>query len=155
MITQPDHLATPPRLAVTAWPDPVVETRGHRPGSPYIHATWLGILGPTTTLCWERLSRIAAARPTTPVDTTDLAISLGLGPSLGRNAPISRTLNRMVAFGAAQRLGDTLAVRRALPDVPERMLPRLSGTARLAHQKWTRSAHFPADEPTASAEVGL
>ena len=33
------NLDTPPTLVVVPWPDPVVEAHGHRPGSPYIHAT--------------------------------------------------------------------------------------------------------------------
>jgi hypothetical protein len=97
---------------------------------------WLGVLGPSTTLCWSRLSRIASARPGTVVDTTDLAMSLGLSGNLGRNAAITRTLGRMVMFGAAQSSGDTLAIRKALPDVPPHMASRLSYTARLAHQRW-------------------
>jgi hypothetical protein len=127
---------SPPTLNVVPWPDPIIDTHGHRPGSPYVEAVWLGILGPSTTLCWSRLSRIANTRPNTAVDITDLALSLGLSAQLGRNAQISRTLGRMVMFGAAIRSGDTLAVRRALPDVPERMTKGLSYTARLAHQRW-------------------
>jgi hypothetical protein len=151
------NLETPTLLTIVPWPDPVVEAHGHKPGSPYVEATWLGILGPSTTLCWQRLSRIATARPATAVDTTDLAVSLGLSESLGRNAPISRTLGRMVAFGAADRSGDTLAVRKALPDVPERMVARLSYTARLAHQHWARLALQPSTSPqiAPSTEVGL
>ena len=140
-----------------AWPDPIVEAHGHNPGSPYVHGAWLGILGPSTTLCWERLSRVATFRPEIAVDTIDLAVSLGLGESLARNAPISRTLGRMVAFGAAQRSGDTLAVRRALPDVPERMVGRLAYSARLAHQQWARLGSGPsASQPMApSTELGM
>jgi hypothetical protein len=134
------HLDTPSTLTVVPWPDPIVEAHGHRPGSPYVEACWLGVLGPSTTFCWQRLSRLASARPATAIDSTDLAVSLGLGEGLGRNAPISRTLNRTVAFGAAVRSGDTLALRRALPDVPQRMLGRLSYTARLAHQHWAQLA---------------
>jgi len=109
--------------------------RGHKPCSPYVEAVWLGVLGPSTTLCWTRLSRIANVRPNTAIDITDLAVSLGLGVGLGRNAPITRTLGRMVMFGTALHSGDTFAVRRALPDVPERMTKGLSYTARLAHQR--------------------
>jgi hypothetical protein len=149
-------LDTPPTLTVVPWPDPAVEARGHRPGSPYVEAVWLGVLGPSTTLCWQRLSRLATARPATAINTTDLAISIGLGEGLGKNAAISRTLGRMVAFGVALRSGDTLAVRRALPDVPERMTRRLSYTARLTHQHWAHTATGrPADTPARSAELGL
>ena len=151
------NLETPVRLDIIAWADPVSEARGHKPGSPYVEAVWLGVLGPSTTLCWQRLARLAAARPATAIDTVDLAVSLGLGESLGRNAPISRTLGRLVAFGAAQRDGDVLAVRRALPDVPDRMTSRLSYTARLAHQHWAGQScnASPASGPTRSIEVGV
>lgn len=98
---QPFPTGSPTSLTVVAWPDPTVDTRGHKPGSPYVEAVWLGVLGPSTTLCWARLSRIANARPSTVIDTTDLALSLGLSGQLGRNAPITRTLSRMVMFGAA------------------------------------------------------
>jgi len=153
-----NNLETPAMLTVVAWPDPVIEAHGHKPGSAYVEATWLGVLGPSTTLCWQRLSRLATVRPETAIDTTDLAVSLGLGESLSRNAPISRTLGRMVDFGTAMRSGDILAVRRALPDVPERMVGRLSYTARLAHEQWARLAPPPtsARQTTApSTEIGL
>jgi hypothetical protein len=149
------NLDTPATLTVVAWPDPVVEAHGHKPGSPYIHGVWLGCLGPSTTLCFERLSRIAIACPNTPVDTVDLAISLGLGENLGRNSAISRTLGRMVAFGAAHRCEDTIAVRRALPDVPDRMLARLSYTARIAHEHLAQSTPTPSTHHALAVEVGL
>lgn len=124
---------TPAALNLAAWRDPVVEALGHRPGSPYVELVWLGVLGPSTTLCWARLARIAAVEETSTVDVVDLATSLGLGEGLGRNAPVSRALGRMVAFGAARRDGDTLAVRLALGDVSERQAARLSASARRAH----------------------
>jgi hypothetical protein len=49
---------------------------------------------------------------------------------------VSRTLARLVAFDVARRHGDTLAVRLALPDLPERRLSRLSHSARLAHERF-------------------
>lgn len=149
----PFPAGSPTSLTVVAWPDPIVESHGHKPGSPYVEAVWLGVLGPATTLCWSRLSRIATARPNTVVDTTDLATSLGLSGALGRNAPITRTLGRMIMFGAALRSGDTLAVRRALPDVPPRMASRLSYTARLAHQRWASIGIPGAAEQNMTAEL--
>ena len=145
----------PPTLNVVPWPDPNIDTHGHRPGSPYIEAVWLGILGPSTTLCFSRLSRIASARPGAAVDITDLAISLGLSAHLGRNAPMTRTLSRMVMFGAATRSGDTLAVRRALPDVPERMAARLSYTARLAHRRWAYLGTQASTTPELAPATGV
>jgi len=101
---------------------------------------WLGILGPSTTFAWQRLARLAAVTPSNRIDITDLSVSLGLGESLARNAVVSRTLARLVAFDAARRQEGTLAVRLALPDLPERLLTRLSYSARLAHERF---AHGP------------
>ncbi len=126
----------PPTLTLVAFPDPVVERFGHRPGSPCVEFVWLGILGPSTTFAWQRLVRQAAEMPSSRIDMTDLSVSLGLGESLARNAVVSRTLARLVAFDAARRQGDTLAVRLALPGLPERRLTRLSYSARLAHERF-------------------
>lgn len=150
---QPFPDGTPTSLTVVAWPDGIVESRGHKPGSAYVETVWLGVLGPSTTLCWSRLSRIASVRPGTVVDTTDLAVSLGLSAQLGRNTPITRTLSRMVMFGAAVRSGDTLAVRRALPDVPPRTASRLSYTAQLAHRRWASIGTSDAAEQRVTAEL--
>jgi hypothetical protein len=127
------NAATPPRLTVTAWADPVIESLGHRPGSPYVEAVWLGVLGPSTTWAWQRLARLVATKPGTTIDTADLAVSLGLGAGTGPHAAISRTLSRLVSFDVAHRGADTLAVRLALPDMPARRLLRLSRSARFAH----------------------
>ncbi len=139
--------ATPPLLTVVTWPDSVIEARGHRPGSPYVEAVWLGVLGPSATWAWQRLARIAASRPGAAIDSADLAISVGLGERLGPNAAISRTLGRLVVFGAAQRSADVIAVRVALPDLPARCVARLSASARLAHEHLGRS-NLPARPAT-------
>ena len=146
--------ATPPRLTVVAWPDPVIEAHGHRPGAPYVEGVWLGILGPSATWAWTRLARIAATRPGVTIDSTDLATSLGLGESLGANSAISRTLGRLVAFDAAQRGADIIAVRVALPDLPARRTARLSPSARLAHERLghSRLPAWPAAQPPASVD---
>jgi hypothetical protein len=149
---------TPATLTVVAFPDPVVERFGHRPGSPYLEFVWLGILGPSTTFAWQHLARQAAAMPSSKIDITDLSVSLGLGESLARNAVVSRTLARLVAFDAARRQGDTLAVRLALPDLPERRLTRLSYSARLAHERFahgTRSATLAGAPLEPTMVVGL
>ena len=140
--------ATPSLLTVVAWSDTVIETRGHRPGSPYVEAVWLGVLGPSATWAWQRLARIAAGHPGAAIDSADLAISVGLGERLGPNAAISRTLGRLVAFNVVQRKDDVIAVRVALPDLPARCVARLSASARLAHELLGRS-HPPRRPATA------
>ena len=96
--------------------------------------------------------------PSSKIDITDLSVSLGLGESLARNAVVSRTLARLVAFDAARRQGDTLAVRLALPDLPERRLTRLSCSARLAHERFahgTRSVMLAGAPLEPAMTVGL
>lgn len=127
--------ATPPRLGVVPWPDPALERYGHRPGSPYVEAVWVGVLGPSATWAWQRLARVAAAHPGASIDTVDLAVSLGLGEGLGPNATISRTLRRLVIFGLAQQGPETIALRLALPDVSVAQARRLSASARLVHER--------------------
>ena len=122
-------------ITVVAFEDPVVEHLGHRPGSAYIELCYLPVLGPSTTWLWQRLSRLAAAAPSTAVDAGDLALSLGLGNGLGAHAPLPRSLSRLVQFDCAYRAGEVFAVRRALPDLPARRLGRLPWSARQAHDR--------------------
>ncbi len=145
---------TPPQLTVVAWPDPVIAAHGHRPGSAYIEAVWLGVLGPSATWAWQRLARIASTRPGVSIDSVDLATSLGLSDSLGSNAAISRTLGRLVAFDVAQRGAEVIAVRVALGDLPARRAARLSPSARLAHERLghSRLPAWPATAPAATVE---
>jgi hypothetical protein len=146
---------TPARLTVVAWPDPVVDAHGHRPESPYIAGVWLGTLGPSATWAWVKLAKIAAFAPGSAIDTVELAASLGLGRGLGPNAAMSRTIGRMVAFGAAARSGDTLAIRRALPDIPSHQLGRLSRSAQLAHRRWASTSPFRNSGPESVVSRGV
>jgi hypothetical protein len=134
METSPRPQPFASEIVVVPWEDPVVEALGHWPGDPYIDLVWLGILGPSTSWLWLKLARICAAAPSTRVDVVDLAVSLGLGEGLGANAPLPRSLGRLVQFGCAHRAGETFAVRRALPHVAQRQLSRLSWSARQAHE---------------------
>jgi len=146
---------TPPWLIITPWADPVIEAVGHRPGSPYIEAVWLGTLGPSATWAWQRLARIATTKPGLNIDTADLATSLGLGDSLSRNAKMSRTLSRLVAFDAARLTAESFAVRVALPDVTERQVARLSPSVRFAHDHLNRLAEVHRHRLTTAGGGGL
>jgi hypothetical protein len=121
-------------MQVIALHNPAVETNGHRPGSPYVEHVYVSSLGPSATWLWQRLARVATARPSTIIDMADLAASLGLGANLGPHSAMSRTVNRLVLFDGARRAGDTLAVRLALPDMPPNRLARLPASVRVAHQ---------------------
>jgi hypothetical protein len=136
------NLPTPERMQVIALHNPAAETKGHRPGSPYIEHVYVSSLGPSATWLWQRLARLATASPSTIIDMADLAASLGLGTNLGPNSAMSRTVNRLVLFDGARRAGNTLAVRLALPDMPPNRLARLPISVRIAHQHLGRS-HQP------------
>lgn len=144
---------TPRELVLTQWR--LTAIGGHRPGSPYVEAVWLGLLGPSATWAWQRLARQAEARPGTRIDTVDLAISLGLGERLGKNASLSRTLHRLESFEVIQRDSDRLAVRVRLPDVPVRRLSRLSPTARLAHQRFSLEGRSGGRDSVVELSVGV
>ena len=128
-----DHLIT---LAV--WPDPLVEQLGHGPLSRYIETCWAGTLGPTSLLIYRRVGAMAElGLAGATIDLVDLGVSLGIGEGTGRNSVIRRSIGRLVTFDVA-RWDDptTLAVRRALWPLPERMARRLSLSARRYHDTY-------------------
>ena len=157
MIKRQHCLEMPPKLKVTAWRDPVIEAAGHRPGSPYVEGVWVPVIGPSSALGWQRLACIAASgQPEVTIDAAELAASLGLARSLGRNAPISRTIARLQAFGTLHRSADTLGVRLALPDLPEHRVAKLCATAQLAHQRFAhrhRAPNLTASQPSVGVEL--
>jgi hypothetical protein len=128
----------PDRLRVVPWPDPTLERFGHLPGSPYVEACWVSVLGPSASWAWQRLARLAATHPGSAVEVAELSASIGLGAPHGHNATINRTLGRLVTFGAAAPGPDgTLAVRSALPDLAARHLARAPQSVRAAHHALT------------------
>ena len=105
------------QLAVTAWPDPVIDELGHDPRSAYVEHFWLGILGPSTVWLLRRLADGLEREPDGFVlDLPDTARALGVGMRGGRQSPFMRSLERVCRFGAARWQSPTeLAVRRRLP----------------------------------------
>jgi len=86
-----DPLVGPATLTITPWADPVIDTLGHDPRSPYVEQFWLAILGPSTTWLLRRLAAGLEASPAGfELDLDETARSLGLGTRGGRNAPFMR-----------------------------------------------------------------
>jgi hypothetical protein len=132
-------LALAPELEIVSFPDPVIERLGHGPDSPYIEECWLGITGPSATLMWRRIARVALEAGPTPliIDTADLLRSVGLGDNLGHSGLGARAVARVIQFDLARqagRDGGVLAVRTALPSLCDRQLHRLPLSARLYHE---------------------
>ncbi len=112
-------------LTVVALPDPVIDTLGHDVSSDYVETFWLPILGPSAVWAARRLSGWLEESDEVEVELATLGGTLGLGQGVGRNAPIVRTLGRLVMFNMAAIRGSSVAVRSAFPPLSVRYLGRL------------------------------
>ncbi len=128
---------TTTRLHVRAWADPVIDELGFEPTSPYVEWCHLPRLGPSACWIYRRLTRGLVVQPDGyHIDTAELAHWMGLGTGTGRNAPVMRTLNRLVSFHAAAWDGNgTLAVRRRLPPLTQAQLARLHPSVQATHHR--------------------
>ena len=121
-------------LEVRPWVDPVVEALGYGPGTAYVELCWLPMLGPTATLAYRRLGRLAIDRPGIRLEAGEFFASLGVGRGTGPTAPGPKALGRLEVFGAIGRHGGILAVRRALPPLRAHQLGKVPPSARAAHR---------------------
>ena len=126
------------RLAVRAWPDPVIDAVGHDVRSPYVEQFWLGVLGPSATWLLRRLVRGLEAEPDGfELDLALTATELGLGTRSGRHSPFFRSIERCCRFGAAHLHDEqTLRVRRKLPPLTRMQIARLPAALQETHQAW-------------------
>jgi hypothetical protein len=121
-------------LPIVAWRDPAVEVAGFDPRSDYVETYWLAVLGPSCILAGRRFAEWLETCPAgIEIALGDLARSLGLGDGTSRNAPVIRTLGRLVSFGMATITDDALAARIAYPALGRRQLARLPGYLAARH----------------------
>lgn len=140
------------RFHVEPWPDHVIEQLGHDPRSAYVETFWLSVLGPSTTWLLRRLVMQLDDEPDGfEIRAADLSTELGLGGRTGSSSVFARSIDRAVKFGAMQRNGDSLYVRRRLAPLAARHLQRLPRRLQLLHEAWgpppgtTRPRPAPAD----------
>jgi hypothetical protein len=115
-------------LPVVPLVDPIVEELGHDARSRYAETFWLPVLGPASVVLLRRLADCLDESPEGfLLPLAPAAATIGLGHSGGCNAPLIRTLGRLVTFGIARVNGDGLAVRRCLPPLARRHIVRLPG----------------------------
>ncbi len=109
---------------------------------------WLPVVGPSGTWAYRRLvSALAANKGAYDQDLAELAHWLGLGAGVSPNAPVSRTLLRLVRFDLAAVTGTrTLAVRRTAPPLRSSQLNRLNPRLQRVHA--TLLAQLRAGEAT-------
>ncbi len=138
--TTPSGPEQPASYTVTPWWDPGLATRGVDPRDPYVERFWLGTLGPSTVLLLRRFARGLDEHPEGfRVGVVDTSLALGLGRGTGRNAPITRTVNRAVSFDMMRRPDPgRLEVRTHLPLLGPRQLRHLPPLQRRLHDEWLR-----------------
>jgi hypothetical protein len=122
-------------IRVVPWPDPVADASGFAAASAMVEWCWLPVVGPSGAWAYRRLvSALAANHGAYDQDLAELAHWLGLGAGISPNAPVSRTLLRLVRFGlAAVPSTRTLAVRRTAPPLRSSQLDRLNPRLQRVH----------------------
>ncbi len=127
-----------PVLRITKWVDLVVERHGVHPCSRYVELYWLGVIGPSATWLLRRLSYgLEVHEDGFDLHLAECARALGLGSRLGKNAPFSRSLQRLCTFDLARPCGPGgLAVRTAIPPLPLRHVQRLPAGLQRSHRRW-------------------
>lgn len=122
-------------IRVVAWPDPVADADGFPASSVMVEWCWLPVVGPSGAWAYRRLvSALAAQHGAYDLDLAELAHWLGLGAGVSPNAPVSRTLLRLVRFGlAAVPANRILAVRRTAPPLRSSQLERLNPRIQRVH----------------------
>lgn len=129
-------IASQSQLRLTPLIDPVIDAVGYDTTDFYAETYWLPVIGPSSLWALRRLATWMTATPDgLVVPLTDLAHELGLGGGTGRNAPVVRTLARLVVFEMAQidRARESLAVRRRVPPLARRHIRRLPEHLALLH----------------------
>ncbi len=125
-------------VRILPWADPVVDTLGHDPRSHYVETFWLPTLGPTCVLMLRHLADRFDREPDGfCLETATASGLLGLGTRESPNAPLRRSLLRLINFGFASSPDtDTFIVRRNLPPVQSRQLKRLPEPLRHTYDQW-------------------
>jgi len=125
-------------IRVRRWDDPLVERHGYLVSGEYVEYFWLGTLGPTTAWLMRRLARVVDLHPDgVALDLAELATSLGLGWDSGRANPLVRSFDRLVMFGLAKPLTESLLVRTTVPPLNMKQIERLAPHLRHALDTWS------------------
>lgn len=136
------------RLHITAWHDPVVDTLGHDPRSPYVERFWLPLLGPSTTFLVRRLAADLETHPQGfDLHLDDTAHALGLGLRGGMTGPFYRAIARTGQFHITRSAGPAhLQVRVRLQTLTHHQTERLPAALRAQHAAWITESRTAPDE---------
>ena len=122
--------------------DSTLERVGFPLDHPYIERVYCSVLGPSSVLLLRRAGELFAEHPEgARVDVVDLSRSLGLGvqagaDDVGRNAPLRRTMDRLVRFRMAKWLGDDrLGIHPKVPALERHRAARLPEPVQADHHR--------------------
>lgn len=122
--------------------DPTLDRVGFALDHPYVERVYCSVLGPTSVLMLRQFGELLAENPHgVSVDLVDLSRSLGVGRGgtdgeVARNAPVRRTMERLVQFRLATWLGeDRLGVLTKVPAVSRHHAERLCGPVQVTHER--------------------
>lgn len=134
-------------IHITRWDDPLVDTNGHDPRSPYVERFWLSLLGPSTTFLARRIATELDAHPAGfDLHLEDTARALGLSGRGDTRSPFYRALARLGQFHITRATGPmALAARVRLQTLTRHQVERLSPSLRDEHATWL---HTSVAEPT-------
>lgn len=126
-------------IRLHATPHPSVEVRkaGFQLDHPYLEQCWTPLLGPTSVVLLRRIPQLWREHGfTAEIPAGELAASIGLGRSTGRNGPLVRTFERISRFRFAESCGPgELNVFTEVPPVRDRQLERLPAWNRRRHDE--------------------
>jgi hypothetical protein len=115
-------------------PDARVRRIGFELTDLYVEQCWSAAVGPSSVLLLRRMPALWMTRVPAEIEVGDLSRSLGLGGGSGDNSRFASTLDRVVKFGLARRVGDLdLDVYRQVAPLNPRQLERVP--------EWTASTH--------------
>lgn len=113
-------------LNVMRMVDPVLDELGHDVRSSYVETFWLPILGPTAIWATRRMADWLDDSPAgIEVCLAELGPCLGISGHVSRNAPMGRTMVRLVDFGVASPDGDCYGIRTTFAPLPLRLMRQL------------------------------
>ncbi len=98
----PPSRSHPATLTVHLEVDPLRVRHGHPIDSGYVEAFWLSHLGPSSVCVLRTIARMTEPGSAITIPYAALAAIVGVGASNAKHAPLGRTLDRLVRFGAAR-----------------------------------------------------
>lgn len=124
------------RFHAASHPAPLVRRAGFALDHPYLEQCWAPAIGPTSVLLLRRIPQLWQDDLAPVIASDELAASIGLGRSHGRNGALWRTLERIVRFRFATVSGPgELDVFTEVPPLRQVELERLPAWNRRRHNE--------------------